>query len=83
MPAWRVNNVPICMYLATHFYFTSYHVFANLVLRRACTGFQVARSRSRPRALAPSYMSHARAYHFIGILREQLAATQTAPPPPS
>lgn len=27
------------MYLATHFYFSSYHVFSNLVLRRVRTGF--------------------------------------------
>ena len=39
MPAWRLNDVPICMYLATHFYFSSYHVFANLALRRVATGF--------------------------------------------
>ena len=34
MPAWRLNGVPICMYFATHFYFCSYHVLSNLILRR-------------------------------------------------
>ena len=33
MPAWRLNDVPIAMYSATHFYFSSYHVFANLPMR--------------------------------------------------
>ena len=33
MPSWRLNDVPIAMYAATHFYFTSYHVFANLPIR--------------------------------------------------
>jgi len=27
------------MYFATHFYFSSYHVFSNLVLRRVLSGF--------------------------------------------
>ena len=27
------------MYLATHFYFSSYHVFANLALRRVATDY--------------------------------------------
>ena len=33
MPSWRLNDVPIAMYFCTHFYFTSYHVFANLPIR--------------------------------------------------
>ena len=37
MPAWRLNGVPIAMFFATHFYFSSYHVLANLVLRKART----------------------------------------------
>jgi len=39
MPAWRLNDVPIAMFAATHFYFSSYHVFANLPMRHARTAF--------------------------------------------
>lgn len=39
MPAWRLNDVPIAMYSATHFYFSSYHVFANLPLRHVRTAY--------------------------------------------
>jgi len=39
MPSTRLNNVPIAMFLATHFYFSSYHVFSNVCLRRVKTGF--------------------------------------------
>mmetsp|Transcript_16299 Transcript_16299/g.32916 ORF Transcript_16299/g.32916 Transcript_16299/m.32916 type:complete len:321 (+) Transcript_16299:87-1049(+) len=39
MPSWRLNDVPIAMYFATHFYFASYHVFANLVLRKVRTRY--------------------------------------------
>ena len=31
------GGVPIAMFFATHFYFSSYHVLANLVLRKART----------------------------------------------
>jgi cycloeucalenol cycloisomerase len=40
MPAHRFNNVPICLFFATHFYFTTYHAFSNLMLRRVVTSFQ-------------------------------------------
>jgi len=40
MPATRLNNVPIAMFFATHFYFSSYHVFSNLCLRKIKTSFQ-------------------------------------------
>ena len=34
MPAHRLNDVPIAMFLATHFYFCTYHVcFSNSILR--------------------------------------------------
>lgn len=32
-PSHRLNDVPICLYFATHFYFSSYHTFSNCVLR--------------------------------------------------
>jgi len=33
MPAHRLNDVPIALYFATHFYFSTYHVFSNVLLR--------------------------------------------------
>ena len=38
--AIRLNNVPIQMYCATHFYFTTYHLFSNCLLRKICTTYQ-------------------------------------------
>jgi cycloeucalenol cycloisomerase len=32
--------VPIAMYLATHFYFSTYHVFSNALLRKIKTTYQ-------------------------------------------
>ena len=40
MPAHRLNNVPIAMFFATHFYFSTYHCFSNCILRKVTTGFQ-------------------------------------------
>jgi len=40
MPSHRLNNVPIAMFLATHFYFSTYHVFSNCILRKVTTAFQ-------------------------------------------
>mmetsp|Transcript_3554 Transcript_3554/g.4701 ORF Transcript_3554/g.4701 Transcript_3554/m.4701 type:complete len:312 (-) Transcript_3554:10-945(-) len=40
MPSTRLNNVPIAMFFATHFYFSSYHVFSNTCLRKIKTSFQ-------------------------------------------
>jgi cycloeucalenol cycloisomerase len=40
MPAHRFNNVPIALFFATHFYFSTYHAFSNLMLRRVVTSFQ-------------------------------------------
>jgi cycloeucalenol cycloisomerase len=40
MPAYRLNNVPIAMFLATHFYFSSYHLFSNMLLRKIVTSYQ-------------------------------------------
>lgn len=33
-PSWRLNNVPIPLYLMTHAYFCFYHVLSSLFLRR-------------------------------------------------
>ena len=40
MPAHRLNNVPIAMFFATHFYFSTYHCLSNCILRKVTTGFQ-------------------------------------------
>lgn len=40
MPATRLNNVPLCMFFATHFYFTTYHVFSNALLRKVVTTYE-------------------------------------------
>ena len=40
MPAHRLNNVPIALYFATHFYFSTYHVFSNMFLRWVVTNFE-------------------------------------------
>jgi cycloeucalenol cycloisomerase len=40
MPAHRLNNVPIAMYFATHFYFSTYHVFSNILLRKVVTTYR-------------------------------------------
>lgn len=39
MPAHRLNNVPLALYFATHFYFSTYHVFSNLLLRKIKTTY--------------------------------------------
>lgn len=38
-PAHRLNDVPIALYFATHFYFVTYHTFSNLLLRKVETTF--------------------------------------------
>ena len=40
MPAHRLNNVPLALYFATHFYFSTYHVFSNLMLRKVVTTYE-------------------------------------------
>jgi cycloeucalenol cycloisomerase len=38
--AIRLNNVPIGMFFATHFYFSSYHLFSNCLLRKIETTYE-------------------------------------------
>jgi len=35
---WKLNQIPIALYLITHAYFTTYFVFANIIIR-ACLRF--------------------------------------------
>jgi cycloeucalenol cycloisomerase len=46
MPSWRLNDVPIPLYFATHFYFVTYHTFSNLILRKIETSFAPTLRRS-------------------------------------
>ena len=62
MPAWRLNDVPIAMFLATHFYFSSYHVLANLVLRRVRTGYLAGAARACLEVALVLAMSYATAF---------------------
>lgn len=38
-PAHRLNDVPIALYFATHFYFSTYHTFSNCILRKIETRY--------------------------------------------
>ena len=40
MPAHRLNNVPLALYFATHFYFSPYHVFSNMMLRKIVSSYR-------------------------------------------
>ena len=40
MPSHRLNNVPIALYFATHFYFSTYHGFSNSLLRKVVTTYK-------------------------------------------
>jgi cycloeucalenol cycloisomerase len=46
MPSHRLNNVPIAMFLATHFYFSTYHYFSNALLRKVVTTYQAGWART-------------------------------------
>lgn len=39
MPAHRLNDVPIALYFATHFYFVFYHTMSNMLLRKIETRY--------------------------------------------
>lgn len=39
MPAHRLNDVPIALYFATHFYFSFYHTMSNMLLRKIETRY--------------------------------------------
>jgi cycloeucalenol cycloisomerase len=38
-PAHRLNDVPIALFFATHFYFVTYHTISNLILRKIENSF--------------------------------------------
>ncbi|CAK9083956.1 Cycloeucalenol cycloisomerase (Cycloeucalenol--obtusifoliol isomerase) (Cyclopropyl sterol isomerase) [Durusdinium trenchii] len=40
LPSHQLNGVPVCMYLATHFYFSFYHALGNKALRWISTRFR-------------------------------------------
>lgn len=45
-PAHRLNDVPIALFFATHFYFVTYHTFSNLILRKIETTYRSAPMRT-------------------------------------
>ena len=45
-PAHRLNDVPIALYFATHFYFITYHTFSNLILRKIETTYKKSFNRT-------------------------------------
>ena len=62
MPAWRLNDVPIAMFFATHFYFASYHVFANLPLRHVRSAYLPGVRRTALEVALVLAMSYATAF---------------------
>ena len=42
----RLNDVPTCTFPATQFYFTTYHTFSNLLLRKVRTSFEAGTRRT-------------------------------------
>lgn len=45
-PSHRLNDVPIALYFATHFYFVTYHTFSNMILRKIETTYEPSVYRS-------------------------------------
>lgn len=45
-PSHRLNDVPIALYFAAHFYFVTYHTFSNMVLRKIESRFAMGWRRS-------------------------------------
>ena len=62
MPAWWFNGVPLALYFATFFYFSSYHVFSNLIIRRFMTGYKPTRFRTVYLILLICVMSYITAF---------------------
>lgn len=46
MPSHRLNNVPIALFFATHFYFMLYHNISNLFLRKIETRYEAGTART-------------------------------------
>lgn len=46
MPSHRLNDVPIALFFATHFYFMLYHTASNLFLRKLETRYEAGTARS-------------------------------------
>ena len=46
MPSHRLNDVPIALFFATHFYFMLYHTLSNLFLRKIETRYEAGLGRT-------------------------------------
>jgi cycloeucalenol cycloisomerase len=45
-PSWRLNDVPIPLFFATHFYFVFYHTMSNVILRKIETRYAASTART-------------------------------------
>jgi cycloeucalenol cycloisomerase len=45
-PSHRLNDVPIALFFATHFYFVTYHTFSNILLRAIETRYEKSWNRT-------------------------------------
>ena len=62
MPAWRLNDVPVAMFFATHFYFCFYHVLSNAALRKIRTSYEPSKRRLAFEAASIVAMSYLTAF---------------------
>jgi cycloeucalenol cycloisomerase len=46
MPSHRLNDVPIALYFAAHFYFVTYHTLSNMILRKIESRYAAGPARS-------------------------------------
>ena len=51
--SWRLNDVPIPLFFATHFYFVTYHTASNMILRKIETRYEAGTN-----FVHISFMSH-------------------------
>lgn len=61
-PSWRLNHVPLCLFFATHFYFSSYHVLSNALLRKVATRYNAGAARFSFSVLVVLCLSYATAF---------------------
>jgi len=62
MPSYRLNDVPVPMWFATHFFFCFYHALSNCVIRKILTGHEPSSSRRTFLVLAIGSLSYATAF---------------------
>jgi cycloeucalenol cycloisomerase len=60
-PSWRINHVPIAMFLATHAYFCTYHTLTTMALRRWWTSGVYTRG-------LPAWLRTASTWALVAVL---------------